>query len=71
MGRLEKKHISLPEERFQDFLDIIPNLCEVLIAGGEPLQQKRHYIMLEKMMPYAKGIRLSYNSNLTSLNLKK
>jgi len=69
-ARLEKKHISLPEERFQDFLEIIPNLCEVLIAGGEPLQQKRHYIMLEKMMPYASGIRLSYNSNLTKLTLK-
>ena len=70
MGRLEKKHISLPEERFQDFLDAIPHLCEVLIAGGEPLQQKRHYVMLEKMMPYASGIRLSYNSNLTKLTLK-
>jgi radical SAM protein with 4Fe4S-binding SPASM domain len=69
-ARLEKKHISLPEERFQDFLELIPHLSEVLIAGGEPLQQKRHYIMLEKMMPYAKGIRLSYNSNLTRLTLK-
>lgn len=70
-GRLETKHISLPEERFQDFLDAIPHLREVLIAGGEPLQQKRHFIMLEKMMPYAENIKLSYNSNLTFLSLKK
>lgn len=69
-GRLEKKHISLPAERFDDFKAAIPFLKEVLIAGGEPLQQKRHWEMIEAMQPYASNITLSYNSNLATLGLK-
>ena len=68
-GRLEKKHISLPQERFEDFKKAIPYLREVLIAGGEPLQQKRHWEMIECMEPYAKNITLSYNSNLVAMGI--
>lgn len=68
-GRLEKKHISLPAERFEDFKKVIPYLKEVLVAGGEALQQKRHWEMIEYMRPYAKNITLNYNSNLTELGI--
>jgi radical SAM protein with 4Fe4S-binding SPASM domain len=68
-GKLEKKHISLPEERFEDFLSTIPYLREVLVAGGEPLQQKKHWLMIEHMKDYAHNIVLSYNSNLTALGI--
>lgn len=68
-GRLEKKHISLPEESFEQFKQAIPYLREVLIAGGEPLQQKRHWQMIEAMDQYAHNITLSYNSNLVALGI--
>jgi MoaA/NifB/PqqE/SkfB family radical SAM enzyme len=68
-GRLEKKHISLPSERFEDFKKAIPYLKEVLIAGGEALQQKRHWEMIEFMRPYAENITLNYSSNLTDLGI--
>lgn len=68
-GRLEKKHIKLPNERFEDFKKAIPYLKEVLIAGGEALQQKKHWEMIDYMKPYAENITLSYNSNLTDLGI--
>jgi MoaA/NifB/PqqE/SkfB family radical SAM enzyme len=68
-GRLEKKHISLPAESFEQFKSAIPYLQEVLIAGGEPLQQKRHWEMIEAMSDHADHITLSYNSNLVSLGI--
>lgn len=68
-GRLEKKHISLPERSFEEFKSAIPYLREVLIAGGEPLQQKRHWEMIDAMQDYAHNITLSYNSNLVALGI--
>jgi MoaA/NifB/PqqE/SkfB family radical SAM enzyme len=68
-GRLEKKHISLPAESFDQFKSAIPYLREVLIAGGEPLQQKRHWEMIEAMKDHAENITLSYNSNLVALGI--
>ena len=68
-GRLEKKHISLPERSFEEFKNAIPHLKEVLVAGGEPLQQKRHWEMIEAMTDHANHITLSYNSNLVSLGI--
>jgi radical SAM protein with 4Fe4S-binding SPASM domain len=68
-GRLEKKHISLPERSFEEFKNAIPHLKEVLVAGGEPLQQKRHWEMIEAMTDHADHITLSYNSNLVSLGI--
>lgn len=68
-GRLERKHISLPERSFEEFKNAIPYLREVLIAGGEPLQQKRHWEMIDAMADHAQNITLSYNSNLVALGL--
>jgi len=68
-GRLERKHISLPERSFEEFKNAIPHLKEVLIAGGEPLQQKRHWEMIDAMAGYEQNITLSYNSNLVALGL--
>lgn len=70
-GRLEKKHINLPDNIFEEFKNAIPHLQEVLIAGGEPLQQKRHWEMIEAMTGYEKNITLSYNSNLIALGIGK
>jgi MoaA/NifB/PqqE/SkfB family radical SAM enzyme len=68
-GRLEKKHISLPERSFEEFKNAVPHLREVLIAGGEPLQQKRHWEMIEAMAGHEQNITLSYNSNLVALGI--
>lgn len=68
-GRLEKRHISLPAESFDQFKRAIPHLREVLVAGGEPLQQKRHWEMIEAMAGYEQNITLSYNSNLVALGI--
>jgi radical SAM protein with 4Fe4S-binding SPASM domain len=70
VGRLEKKHISLPDTTMEEFITAIPYLKEVLIAGGEPLQQLRHWRAMDAMLPYAENITLSYNSNLSSLGIK-
>lgn len=68
-GRLEKKHISLPQDSFEQFKTAIPYLKEVLVAGGEPLQQKKHWEMIEAMSGYEQNITLSYNSNLSALGI--
>lgn len=68
-GRLEKKHINLPEASFEQFKTAIPYLKEVLVAGGEPLQQKKHWEMIEAMSGYEQNITLSYNSNLSALGI--
>lgn len=69
VGRLEKKHINLPESSFEQFKTAIPHLREVLVAGGEPLQQKRHWEMIDAMKDHAHNITLSYNSNLSALGI--
>ena len=41
-----------------------------MIAGGEPLYYDKHYQFLENLQPHAKNIRLSYNTNLNTLEYK-
>ena len=59
----------MPERSFEEFKNAIPHLREVLIAGGEPLQQKRHWEMIDAMKDHAQNITLSYNSNLVALGI--
>ena len=49
---------------------VSPNLVELMLAGGEPLYHESHYSFIESMLPYANKIKLSYNSNLTTLDYK-
>jgi MoaA/NifB/PqqE/SkfB family radical SAM enzyme len=65
----EEQHSSMPEHTFEQLKNATPFLREVLIAGGEPLQQKKHWQMIEAMGPYAGNIVLSYNSNLSALGI--
>lgn len=58
--------------------EIIPQLQHVnriYFAGGEPLMQKEHYIVLEEVIKLGKNINphfnLQYNTNFSALNLGK
>lgn len=46
------------------------NINYIMISGGEPLYHDKHYDFLEKISHNAKNIKLSYNSNLTTLTYK-
>lgn len=67
----EEEHSIMSDETFSQIKSAIPFLKEVLIAGGEPLQQKKHWQMIEAMEPHAHNIVMSYNSNLSSLGIGK
>lgn len=43
----------------------------VMFSGGEPLLQKEHYQVLEKLLPNAHNIVLEYTTNLNYLNFEK
>ena len=47
-----------------------PYLDEIMIAGGEPLYHEKHYKFLEQLQPVANRLRLSYNTNLNTLEYK-
>lgn len=48
-----------------------PYLKEVIFSGGEPLIQSIHYECIDKLLPNASNIVLSYNTNLTTLGLSE
>lgn len=69
--RKSNKHLFLTNEIIEEITTkLAPNLNEILIAGGEALYHEKHYDFLQNLQPYAKNIRLSYNSNLTTLKYK-
>jgi radical SAM protein with 4Fe4S-binding SPASM domain len=69
--RKDAKHVKLNQEMIDEIsLKLAPNLKEIMIAGGEPLYHDKHYQFLENLQPYAKNIRLSYNTNLNTLEYK-
>lgn len=69
--RKNDSHINLNQSIIDEIGDIIsPNLVEIMLAGGEPLYHGSHYSFIESMLPYANKIKLSYNSNLTTLDHK-
>lgn len=50
----------------------IPSLTQIYFAGGEPLLQDEHYLLLEKLVKLAKtDVLLQYNTNLTTLEYKE
>lgn len=69
--RKDANHVSLTQAMVDEIAnELAPNLEEIMIAGGEPLYHDKHYKFLEDMLPYAKNIRLSYNTNLNILEYK-
>ena len=68
--RKSEKHISLTDKIIDEVIDLAPNLKEILIAGGEPLYHDKHYNFIQRLLPYAENIKLSYNTNLTTLEYK-
>ena len=69
--RKSDTHVNLNQTIIDEIGHTIsPNLVELMLAGGEPLYHERHYDFIKSMIPYASKIKLSYNSNLTTLDYK-
>lgn len=69
--RKSKDHIKLTDDMIDEVtLKFAPHLEEIMIAGGEPLYHEKHYKFIENLQPYAKNLRLSYNTNLNTLSYK-
>ena len=69
--RKSDTHVNLNQTIIDEIGHAIsPNLVELMLAGGEPLYHESHYSFIESMLPYANKIKLSYNSNLTTLDYK-
>lgn len=69
--RKSKDHIKLTDEMIDEVtVKFAPHLEEIMIAGGEPLYHEKHYKFLENLQPYAKNLRLSYNTNLNTIEYK-
>ena len=51
----------------------VPFIKEAYFAGGEPLVDEYHYMILEEFIAKQDrtDIQLSYNTNLSKLNFKK
>ena len=69
--RKDAKHVKLNADMIDEIsVNLAPHLKEIMIAGGEPLYHDKHYQFLENLQPHAKNIRLSYNTNLNTLEYK-
>jgi radical SAM protein with 4Fe4S-binding SPASM domain len=68
--RKQEDHVRLNDLIIEEIGSLSENFVEVLIAGGEPLYHDKHYKFIESLLPNAKNITLSYNSNLTTLEYK-
>jgi len=69
--RKSNQHINLNQKIIDEIGSTVSsNLTEIMLAGGEPLYHERHYDFIKSMLPNAKNIKLSYNSNLTTLDYK-
>jgi len=69
--RKSNYHIKLTDKIIDEItLNIAPHLDEIMIAGGEPLYHEKHYKFLEQLQPIAHKLRLSYNTNLNTLEYK-
>ncbi|NQZ18120.1 MAG: radical SAM protein [Bdellovibrionales bacterium] len=62
---------EMNQKILEDLDDEIFDLQKVLFTGGEVLMQKEHYIALEKLLPKAKDIHLSYTTNLNYLSFER
>jgi MoaA/NifB/PqqE/SkfB family radical SAM enzyme len=69
--RKSDEHINLNQKTIDEIGNVVSsNLIEILLSGGEPLYHERHYDFIKSVLPNADKIKLSYNSNLTTLDYK-
>jgi len=69
--RKQNYHVKLTDEIINEITqELAPNLKEIMLAGGEPLYHEKHYDFIKDLLPHAKKIQLSYNSNLTTTEYK-
>jgi len=63
---------SISPKVFDFIIEQLPNVDEIFFAGGEPLMQDGHYLILEKAIELGvnKKIRLTYNTNFSTLKYK-
>ena len=63
---------SISSKVFDFIIEQLPNVDEIFFAGGEPLMQDGHYLILEKAIELGinEKIRLTYNTNFSSLKYK-
>lgn len=63
---------AIPQSILDFIIDSLGNIDELFFAGGEPLMQDNHYKILEAAIDggYSKKIRLTYNTNFSSLKYK-
>ena len=63
---------SVSTKTMMFIVDSIPHIEEIFFAGGEPLMQDNHYKILEAAIKtgHSKQIRLTYNTNFSTLNYK-
>ena len=63
---------SVSTKTMMFIVDSIPYIEEIFFAGGEPLMQDNHYKILEAAIEtgHSKNIRLTYNTNFSSLKYK-
>lgn len=55
----------------KEVLEILPSVEAIYFAGGEPLIQEEHYLILSKLKEIGKiDVDLSYNTNLSTLGTK-
>lgn len=64
---------TISSKVFDFIINQLPNVEEIFFAGGEPLMQDGHYLILEKAIELKlnKKIRLTYNTNFSNLKYKK
>jgi len=55
---------------FEDLENITDNLETIWFAGGEPLVDPMHYMILDKIKDRAENIKLQYATNLTRLSFR-
>jgi len=69
--RKSNSHINLNQKIIDEIGNpMSSNLIEIMLAGGEPLYHEKHYDFIKSILPNANNIKLSYNSNLTTLYYK-
>jgi len=57
------------EDAFEQIVSHVPTLDSIYFAGGEPMMQKQHYMLLEECIKANRFPNLMYNTNLSRLSL--
>lgn len=57
------------EDAFEQIVRHVPTLDSIYFAGGEPMMQKQHYMLLEECIKANNFPGIAYNTNLSRLDL--